>query len=155
MSMKSTIQLLGYGKSMKSLARCGRWRNVLEMLMQMSAENLEVNVILCNIAISICSWQSAGESLKNMKTIQLTPDVISFNSAISGCERVTLWRPAVVLLERMEVFRVKADVIGFSAVISALAGQSQSLWTQGVRILSQLQSESTDVRLDCNRNRSR
>jgi pentatricopeptide repeat protein len=38
---------------MKSMARRGRWRNVLEMLMRMSAENLEMNAILCNIAISI------------------------------------------------------------------------------------------------------
>ncbi|CAL1135300.1 unnamed protein product [Cladocopium goreaui] len=129
---------------MKSMARRGRWRNVLEMLMQMSAENLEMNAILCNIAISIYSWQSACESLKNMKGRQLTPDVISFNSAITGCERVTAWRPAVVLLEWMVIGRVPADVIGFSALISALAGQSQSFWTQGLQILSQLQS-CTDV----------
>ena len=42
-----------YGKQMKTLQREGRWAKVLQMLGTLVVEDVKVNVILCNIAISI------------------------------------------------------------------------------------------------------
>ena len=56
-----------YGKQMKTLQREGRWAKVLQMLDTLVVEDVKVNVILCNIAISILG-ETRGQETRVLGT---------------------------------------------------------------------------------------
>eukprot|EP00973_Karenia_brevis_P048957 6789658-Karenia_brevis.AAC.1 len=55
------------------------------------------------------------------------PDVISFNAAISACEKGGRWEHAVLVLDKLLNSGTTADVISFSAAMSACAKGGQWL----------------------------
>ena len=54
-----------------------------------------------------------------MKSSGVEPSVISYNAAISACEKGGQWEPALQLLEEMKSSGIEPDVISYSAAISA------------------------------------
>eukprot|EP00434_Breviolum_minutum_P022355 symbB.v1.2.019730.t1/scaffold1626.1/size108921/4 len=126
---------------MKTLQREGRWAKVLQMLGSLVVEDVKVNVILCNIAISSlqADWRRAVYVFKHdMHGKSVLPDVFSFNSLINVCEKTTAWQNALNMATLALDFRSAMDVIGFSGLISSLGS---SLWIRGVHILNQLYKE--------------
>lgn len=61
-------------------------------------------------------WQRATSLLC------LVPDVMSYSSLITACEKVSEWIKALALLKECET-RLRANVITFNATISACRGQ--------------------------------
>lgn len=61
-------------------------------------------------------WQRATSLLC------LVPDVMSYSSLITACEKVSEWIKALALLKECEM-RLRANVITFNATISACRGQ--------------------------------
>ena len=49
----------------------------------------------------------------------LKPDVISYNAAMSACDKGRQWQRALEVMEGMPQRALKPDVIGYSAAISA------------------------------------
>ena len=64
-------------------------------------------------------WQLALQLMQYMRWHGFWPDVISFNAAITGCERGQAWEWALQLLEEMQRSMRDPDVISYSAAISA------------------------------------
>ncbi len=81
---------------------CGRatqWRQALFSTWLLDA-------VCFNVVISALSkgnqWLKAVDLLKQMESKQLSPDEISYNAAISGCES---WRMSLALLSEMKEVR--------------------------------------------------
>merc|ERR1711865_370939 len=65
------------------------------------------------------------------------PNVISFNAAISACEKGGKWERALELLQEMRQSGVQPDVISFSSAISACEscrqyGESDRIYLQAI-----------------------
>lgn len=53
-------------------------------------------------------------------------DIISYNSAISACERGRQWAMALWLLELLQEGKLQGDLITYNAAISALKNLEKS-----------------------------
>ena len=54
-----------------------------------------------------------------MPEAQINPNVISYNAAISACQKRGEWQQAVSLFRAMPQARITPDVVSYNAVISA------------------------------------
>ncbi|CAJ1396510.1 unnamed protein product [Effrenium voratum] len=99
------------GRAMSAFAREGQWRSVLQVLDNLRPLQLELNVIVFNIALaSLSRWQQALGLL--CAVCQLQPDLISCNSAL----KPGAWQQGVGLVSRMALLRLAPDAISLSAV---------------------------------------
>jgi pentatricopeptide repeat domain-containing protein 1 len=64
-------------------------------------------------------WQAAIALLQELVHQLLTPNVISYNVAISVCEKGAEWLLPFELLEEMRQWELSPHVVSYSAVISA------------------------------------
>ena len=65
-----------------------------------------------------------------MRSSQLEPNVISYNSAISACEKGQQWEQALRLLLEMRSSRLEPNVISYNSAISACSKGQQ--WEQAL-----------------------
>ena len=81
---------------------------------------LPLDVVSRNATISACKKQW-GEALGLLHEMvhQLTPNVVSYNAAITACEIGELWEGALVLLQEMGHQLLTPDVLGWNSAISA------------------------------------
>merc|ERR1712032_1708571 len=71
------------------------------------------------VAIRCSKWYHVVGLLTDMRLKWLTPHVITFNAAISACERGQKPEPALQLLVDMLRQSLRPEVITFNATISA------------------------------------
>ena len=57
--------------------------------------------------------------LREMRHDRVAPSTLTFNAAISSCEKRTQWQQALELLSEMWHDRVAPDTIDFNAAITA------------------------------------
>ncbi|CAK9081949.1 Crooked neck-like protein 1 (Crooked neck homolog) [Durusdinium trenchii] len=67
-------------------------------------------------------------------SMEQTPDVISFNSAITACERALQWQAALQLLEAMGEAALQPNRTSFNAVISAC----ETRWPWALALLAEM-----------------
>ncbi|CAJ1408439.1 unnamed protein product [Effrenium voratum] len=115
------------------------WRLTLALLRRMEEERQRMDLVHMNSVISTMEkcgqWAWALWILKAMPK-SVTPDVISYNAAISA-QGTSRWQHAWLLLEEMRLARLQLDVISFSAAITAMARS----WRRGCWLLAQMRSE--------------
>ena len=70
-------------------------------------------------------WEKALDLLQEMTSNGIKPNVISYNTAISACEKGNQWEKALDLLQEMTSNGIKPDVISYNAAISACEKGSQ------------------------------
>jgi pentatricopeptide repeat protein len=68
-----------------------------------------------------------------MKSKSITPNLITYSTAISAVAKAGQWRAALGLLEHMRKERVQPDAVVFNYVISALSKGGQ--WDASLRLL--------------------
>ena len=73
-----------------------------------------------------------------MRSSQLEPNVISYNSAISACSKGQQWEQALNLLSEMRSSWLQPDVISYHSAISACDKGRQ--WEQALRLLLEMRS---------------
>eukprot|EP00975_Prorocentrum_lima_P046809 9786307-Prorocentrum_lima.AAC.1 len=61
------------------------------------------------------SWEKAVEFLARMAQDKVEANVISYNAAISACEKGGAWQEAVGICGSMAFAKVEADVISCNA----------------------------------------
>jgi len=76
--------------------------------------------------------------LDGMRAAGVTPNVISYNAAISACEKGRQWEKAVSLLDGMRAAGVTPNVISYSAAIQACAVAEQP--ATALRLFQQAQA---------------
>ena len=75
--------------------------------------------------------------LRKMEGRGLSPNVITYNAAISACEKGEQWEYALALLRRMEARRLRPDAISYCATISACGRGGQ--WERVLSLLDQME----------------
>ena len=120
------------GAAVTSLARAAMWEATLQ-LVQMSG--VRVDRPLFNAMIKSCAkakeWELALSLLRSaiVKTLQVRPDTISFNSILIECQ--DMWQTGLSLMASLLVHGIAPD----SASISSVSYAS-SAWTRTLDLLS-------------------
>ena len=70
------------------------------------------------------------------------PDVISYNSAISACEKGQQWEQALRLLLEMRSSRLEPNVMSYNSAISACSKGQQ--WEQALNLLPETRSSQLE-----------
>ncbi|CAJ1348777.1 unnamed protein product, partial [Effrenium voratum] len=95
--------------SRSALAACrARWAQGLQWLKPLHARQVEVNVVVLNVAIA------AGAPLGEFATWQLEPDLISFNSAADCLAKSGKWQEARHSLQQMEELGLERDLVSLN-----------------------------------------
>lgn len=101
------------------LSSFSAWQNAFNLLKEMLERRLEANVITYNAAMNCCGTSSAWEQAVALLYSLPSPNVISFDTAITACEG--RWQQAMCLFGEMSFFQLSPDLIGFNAVITSCA----------------------------------
>ena len=97
------------------------------------------------ISFADCSAPEPEQALQLLREMQrqsVKPDVISYNAAISACEKGAQPEQAVQLLRAMQQQSVEPDVIRCSASISACEKRARP--EQALRLLREMERQSVE-----------
>ena len=99
---------------------------VLDAMMNEEEGRLPPNTVQINMAVTRLGrmkggWRSASDLLRTShERYGVKPNVITYNAAISACEKGRQWERALELLRDMEGKGVEPDVITYNAVIEGI-----------------------------------
>lgn len=85
------------------------------------------------------AWQQAVGVLRDMKTMNLERNVVSFSSAINACVKKNHWGRALQLLQEMRVESIKPDLVLYNSLLNA-CGKGQQ-WKKAVEIIKEMKTE--------------
>ncbi|CAL1169327.1 unnamed protein product, partial [Cladocopium goreaui] len=81
-------------------------------------------------------WQLGLQAFTALNLSKMAPDVVSFNAAISSCEKGSNWQLALHLLSDMAEEQLLPDVISFSSTLCSL--DAAELWPLALEIFAWL-----------------
>eukprot|EP00438_Fugacium_kawagutii_P010387 Skav220387 [mRNA] locus=scaffold639:162903:163631:- [translate_table: standard] len=82
-----------------------------------------------------------------MPKVKISADVISYNAAISACEKGGQWQQALTLFEAMPKAMISPNVVSFSAAISAC--QKGGQWQQALTLFEAIPKTSIPPTVIC------
>jgi pentatricopeptide repeat domain-containing protein 1 len=145
--------LVAYTSAISACAKDGAWQQALRLLVRMPLIGLQPNAIQFNAAISACAkakeWRPALALLRRMRgeanandkgrpkqrrrrQLYPSPNVVSYNAAISACARGGVWREALALLRQMRTDGLTPDMVSYSTALDALARGAQGRAALGI-----------------------
>jgi len=156
-SVKPTI--VTFNVAISACEKAGRWSNALEILELMRASSKKT--ITCNETSAhkrSDRGQQLGVRTGGMKNHDVEPDVISYNAAISACEKAQKWQEAEKLFQEMlssasDSVAVEPNVITYNALLSAYEKGHQ--WEKALKVLhsmmlvSSSDKSETPARAEC------
>eukprot|EP00439_Symbiodinium_sp_Y106_P069478 s1449_g11.t4 len=114
-----------------------QWILALEVLSQVEAKSLQLDVISYVSAISVCERTGQANMalrlLTEMRARRLQ-SIIALNAAISACGRGEQWQQALILFSGAEHQQLAVDVVTCGAAVSACEKAGQ--WVQALQLLS-------------------
>ncbi|CAK8992242.1 Pentatricopeptide repeat-containing protein At2g31400, partial [Durusdinium trenchii] len=123
------------------MLRRAQWQEALQVLGQMSEDQIRPNVVSYNCASSACAkksrWQQSWQLLREMETKKVWPDAKSFGACASAAEKSHRWTLALQLLREQERLQVRLGQHVASAVISSCGHAGR--WQHSVFVFHQLQ----------------
>ena len=129
----SVMDVVGYNAAMASCNRAGRWQ--ASLLVLESLDTIRPSEGTYNAGLTACrnagSWHLAVCLLADVSAAGLTPDLYSFNTAISAVE-AGQWALALNLFRKMGC----RDLVSFNTAIS-VCGKA-GCWREPLQLLSQL-----------------
>lgn len=117
------INAIGYSTALSS---CEDWRWGTQLFQEIQLRRQLPTLISYNALISAVGVQLALDLLEELQGIMLEPDIVTFNAAISACEKSNQWKEALALVSEAQRQGISCDVITFNAAISA-CGRCQKL----------------------------
>eukprot|EP00929_Paragymnodinium_shiwhaense_P012918 TRINITY_DN12079_c0_g1_i1.p1 TRINITY_DN12079_c0_g1~~TRINITY_DN12079_c0_g1_i1.p1 ORF type:complete len:861 (-),score=75.29 TRINITY_DN12079_c0_g1_i1:566-3148(-) len=129
-----------YGSVANALQRAGHWTACLQLLEDMTAAEVPPSVITYSTCMAACRRANGNLAVRlfdEMCSKGLTPDKISFNSAISACASSCDWTRALSILSDMQnAEHVQPDIISYSAAMTAC--QQAGQWPTALELLTEL-----------------
>ena len=127
-----------HGSILKALAAGQQWAMALWFLFSATV----VTPVTCNSAMNACGgqWRHACWLLYSMPSLQISPEDVSYNTAISACVRGTCWQQGLVLFTEMFEALVEPDRISFNSALSAC--QKGNEWQLALKLMEQISSYS-------------
>ncbi|CAK9018568.1 unnamed protein product [Durusdinium trenchii] len=132
------------------MASCdGRWELTCHLLKVEQQRSLQVDVIAVNSAIHACAadhdghaWEQGVMILLGTAEMRVSPDIISFNTAMSACAHC---QPQLVLLllRRLCRHRCRPDVVTCSSLIAACS--RSSLGHQSMKLMKSMRKRSIEI----------
>ncbi|OLP87380.1 Pentatricopeptide repeat-containing protein, chloroplastic [Symbiodinium microadriaticum] len=125
-----------YTRSIQQLGKQLEWQKSLRLLREFRQSRCDGAVHAYSAGITATGdWHRAVDLLNDLQNISQA-NVVTFSSAISACEKISAWQPALLLLGQAEDAFVEADVIVFNAVASAC--QKGSDWQRAAELMDAL-----------------
>eukprot|EP00913_Durusdinium_trenchii_P033234 g31112.t1 len=78
-------------------------------------------------------WSAALQLFKDMGDVTIKRIVISFNSAVSACEKGREWQRALLVLKRLPFDDLRPSVISFNSAISAC--ETSGYWRAALQLV--------------------
>lgn len=140
---------LGIGICNLRFEKAARWQDAVQLFQEIPTARLCPSLVSFNSLISCLEkagqWQLAVLTLLGMadpnndepataataaaSTVPCVPDLLTFNAAISSCEKGAQWQWAIQIFDMMCLcqLRIAPDAISFNALISSSTEQSSVL----------------------------
>eukprot|EP00438_Fugacium_kawagutii_P032534 Skav202152 [mRNA] locus=scaffold970:170521:184511:- [translate_table: standard] len=133
-----------------AILSCGSDAEVRGTLRALAQRQLQPDVVAYNAAMKGCSWQMAEQLLREMQQSLVAsgfarPNVISFSSAISACEKSGEWQGALSLLRSMGGVLVTANVITYNAAIGSCVRRGH--WQHAELLFRELHASGVEADL--------
>ena len=118
---------MAYGAVMQALRTAGgaRWTQTLGFLSNAQDDMLEGSLIMYNVTMGSLGrtagsqWARCRLLLEELSRMQLQPDVVTYNSAISA--QAALWRQALALQAEMRPTNQPGNTITFNSACNSLS----------------------------------
>ncbi|CAE8688295.1 unnamed protein product, partial [Polarella glacialis] len=122
-----------------------QWAQALGLAGALADRGVVSDVFTLNTAISAYArafrWPSALLLFSSDSGFgSAIPDLVSYNSALSACERGRCWREALQLLLEARLRKLELDVVSFSSAVSACSKGLQ--WQQALALLQEARAVS-------------
>ncbi|CAJ1345547.1 unnamed protein product [Effrenium voratum] len=111
------LDVVAFNAAMACFAIAGQWRFALHVLYEFPAD-----VVTFNSCLHACETGRASahlDVLRDMRAMSVRANTITMNTALSACEKISQWQPALALMIEMKDSELLPDVITFNAAISA------------------------------------
>eukprot|EP00913_Durusdinium_trenchii_P012603 g11836.t1 len=119
--------LVAYNAAISACEKAGLWEAALCLLRDISRLKLSFNGASSGVATRN---GSSAANLKPRWKRKLQPNTVSYNAAISACERDGRWQVASQLMAQRLSQRLKVDVAGLGALVSTCCQASQ--WERAI-----------------------
>ncbi|CAM9902019.1 unnamed protein product [Scytosiphon promiscuus] len=138
------VDVVAYGAAIGACGRKGRWKEALELLREMEAnDNVAPNVICYSSAITACEkggeWRKALHLLLKMINSGVEPDTIAYNASISASANCGEWQMALKLFDSLFKAGLMPDARTYSAVMIACFKGHQ--WQKAMELFLRMVSE--------------
>ncbi|CAK9085416.1 unnamed protein product [Durusdinium trenchii] len=130
--------------AMAASVAAGRWQVALQLFQGMldkvtiaggvavsHPDVISFNTLLT--AMELSSWELCLSVLQEANQLLVTPNMISFNSAIGACDRAGKWECAIGLMEQASRARLRKNIITCNSCINACL--QSSCWTISLQLL--------------------
>lgn len=122
---------ISYNAMMSSSGSANCWQLAVDSYARLRQAHIQPTRVTCNTAIATCRhWQRTLRVLSEGSKMSLFPDVISYCSAMSACEKAALWQMAFCLFASMTGDQLQATSVCYNTLISACASGHQ--WQRAV-----------------------
>eukprot|EP00438_Fugacium_kawagutii_P015330 Skav233071 [mRNA] locus=scaffold1468:200815:206654:- [translate_table: standard] len=103
-------------------ACAGSWPQALQLLEMLTGDRCELSpdTLTFNCLITACSekWQLGLQLIRQAVHGHATPDAVTYNAAMRGCQGAKEWRWALKLMEEMSEARLAKDQITYTTALS-------------------------------------
>eukprot|EP00434_Breviolum_minutum_P043623 symbB.v1.2.038896.t1/scaffold6229.1/size19837/2 len=126
-----------------SCEKAAKWEEAL-LLLEDATTRRFMDVIAFNAAISACisGRLMALALLQEMFHCGLRPSIVTYNSAISVCEKAVEWKQAIAVLQLLKSEHSELDIITYNAVLSAC--QKSAQWQRALLFFAELQEQGLE-----------
>eukprot|EP00435_Cladocopium_sp_Y103_P062224 s996_g23.t2 len=134
-----------FNTAISACAKGSHWLSSLKMFSLLHEQQLQADHVTFNSVLNAfrLTWRSSLDLLAQMGDSETAPDIISYNTCISGCWH---WPTAVQLQQLATSNQLRLDIISYASAFDAARSvrSSDGLWWQ---VLRQLEAMSQDSML--------
>ena len=118
------------------------WQGAFRWLTRFVNLGIELNGIVYNALLTASRWSLCLCTMNRILRQRIQKDIISFNSAITACNRSTRWTEALRLFKTCLERSLETSVVSIGAAVSACAGKH---WSATLALVKTQSTRSTTI----------